>query len=69
MDDETTNLTHGLTCCDEHAWRAFHENFYQQLHNLARARGVADCDVPEIIQHLGKTFGSSTDRCHGRIEA
>lgn len=50
MDEETASLTHGLTCCDERAWRAFHEQFYQHLHNLARARGVADCDVPEIIQ-------------------
>jgi RNA polymerase sigma-70 factor (ECF subfamily) len=50
MDDETASLTHGLSCCDEHAWRAFHEQYYQQLHNLARARGVSDCDVPEIVQ-------------------
>lgn len=50
MDDETASLTHGLTCCDERAWRAFHERFYQQLHNLARARGVSDCDVPDIVQ-------------------
>jgi len=50
MDDQTASLTHGLTCCDERAWRAFHERFYQQLHNLARARGVSDCDVPEIVQ-------------------
>lgn len=50
MDDETASLTNGLACCDERAWRAFHERFYQQLHNLARARGVSDCDVPEIVQ-------------------
>jgi RNA polymerase sigma-70 factor (ECF subfamily) len=50
MDDETASLTHGLSCCDERAWRAFHERFYQQLHHLARARGVSDCEVPEIIQ-------------------
>jgi RNA polymerase sigma-70 factor, ECF subfamily len=50
MDEEIASLTHGLSCCDERAWRAFHEQFYQQLHNLTRARGVAECDVPEIIQ-------------------
>ena len=50
MDDETASLTHGLSCCDERAWRAFHERFYPHLHNLARARGVNDCDAPEIIQ-------------------
>ena len=49
MDDETASLTHGLSCCDERAWRAFHERFYQRLHNLARARGAAGCDVPEIV--------------------
>jgi len=50
MDDETASLTHGLTCCDEHAWRAFHERFYPQLRNLVRARGVADIDLPDIVQ-------------------
>lgn len=50
MDDETAKLTHDLSRCDERAWREFHERFYQQLHNLARARGVAGCDAPEIVQ-------------------
>lgn len=50
MDDETASLTHGLTCCDEHAWRTFHDRYYPQLHNLARARGVSDSDLPDIVQ-------------------
>jgi RNA polymerase sigma-70 factor (ECF subfamily) len=50
MDEQTASLTHGLSCCDERSWREFHERFYQQLHNLARARGVSDCDAPEIVQ-------------------
>lgn len=50
MDDETASLTHGLSCCDEHAWRAFHERFYPRLQNLARARSVADSDLPDIVQ-------------------
>ena len=50
MDDETSSLTHGLSCCDEHAWRVFHEHYYPQLQNLARARGVADCELPDIVQ-------------------
>lgn len=50
MDDETASLTHGLSCCDEHACRAFHERYYSQLTNLARARGVSDCDLPDIVQ-------------------
>ncbi len=50
MDDETASLTHGLSCCDEHAWRAFHERYYPQLMNLARARSAADSDLPDIVQ-------------------
>ena len=50
MDEETASLTHGLTCCDEHAWRGFHDRYYPQLINLARARGVAESDLPDIVQ-------------------
>lgn len=50
MDEETASLTHGLSCCDERAWREFHERYYPQLHGLALARGVANCDAPEIVQ-------------------
>jgi RNA polymerase sigma factor (sigma-70 family) len=50
MDDETASLTHGLSCCDEHAWRAFHDLYYPQLINLARARGMAEGDLPDIVQ-------------------
>lgn len=50
MDDETASLTHGLTCCDEHAWRAFHDRYYPQLINLTRARGAADSELPDIVQ-------------------
>lgn len=50
MDDEIPTLTHGLSCCDEAAWRTFHENFYQKLHGLAVSRGIAVCDAPVIVQ-------------------
>ncbi len=50
MDDEIATLTHGLSRCDEDAWRAFHERFYQKLHGLAVSRGTAACDAPAIVQ-------------------
>lgn len=50
MDDEIPMLTHGLSRCDEAAWRTFHERFYQRLHGLAVARGTAVCDAPGIVQ-------------------
>ena len=50
MEDELAAMTRGLSCCDETAWRAFHERCYQRLHGLAVSRGVAACDAPEIIQ-------------------
>ena len=52
MDDETTSLTHGLSCCDERVWREFHERYYPQLINLARARGISDSDLPDIVQRV-----------------
>lgn len=50
MQDETARLTQGLSRCDERAWRDFHDRYYRRLHMLARARGVAECDAPEIVQ-------------------
>ena len=50
MDEETSTLTHGLSCCDEAAWRAFHEGFYQKLRGLAISRGIQACDAPVIVQ-------------------
>ncbi len=50
MNDDTASLTHGLSRCDENAWRAFHDEYYQQIHKLACARGACDCDAPEIVQ-------------------
>jgi RNA polymerase sigma factor (sigma-70 family) len=49
-DQEIEEMTRGLSDCDEVAWRGFHEAFHQRLHHLAVSRGVAACDVPEIIQ-------------------
>jgi RNA polymerase sigma factor (sigma-70 family) len=50
MDEEISKLTHGLSSCDEGAWRTFHERFYPQLLNLARARGVNESDLPDMVQ-------------------
>jgi len=50
MDDEIPTMTHGLSCCDEGAWRLFHERFYHMLHGLAVSRGISACDAPAIVQ-------------------
>jgi len=50
MDDSIASLTRDLSCCDEHAWRAFHERYFDHLRSLAIARGAAECDAPEIVQ-------------------
>ena len=50
MDEEISKLTHGLSHCDEGAWRLFHERFYQMLHGWAVSRGAAICDAPAIVQ-------------------
>lgn len=50
MDDEISKLTHGLSHCDEGAWRLFHDCFYQLLHGWAVSRGASICDAPAIVQ-------------------
>ncbi len=50
MNDGTASLTKGLSCCDEAAWRAFHDQYYGEIHGFARSRGAAECDAPEIVQ-------------------
>jgi RNA polymerase sigma-70 factor (ECF subfamily) len=50
MDDDISTLTHGLSRCDEVAWRQFHERFYHILHSWAVSRGASACDAPAIVQ-------------------
>jgi RNA polymerase sigma factor (sigma-70 family) len=49
-EEELIHLTRGLTCCDEGAWRAFHDQHFQWLRGLVISRGVPACDAPEIVQ-------------------
>lgn len=50
MDEEISTMTHGLSRCDEAAWRLFHERFYPMLHGCAVSRGASVCDAPAIVQ-------------------
>jgi RNA polymerase sigma factor (sigma-70 family) len=49
-DQELSALTRGLSCCDESAWRVFHEQQFQKLHALVLSRGIAACDAAEVVQ-------------------
>jgi RNA polymerase sigma factor (sigma-70 family) len=52
IPDDTPSLTHGLSHCDERAWREFHERYHDFLHGLAVARGVAPADAPDLVQRV-----------------
>lgn len=50
MDEAISSLTHGLSRCDEGAWRLFHDQYFSRLHAMAAARGGSGCDASEIVQ-------------------
>ena len=52
MSSDLTSLTRGLARCDEAAWREFHTRYFGQLLKRVAARGVADCDAPDVVQRV-----------------
>lgn len=50
MDEDVVTMTRGLVACDEDAWRAFHERYFQRLLAQALARGVPEGDAQEAVQ-------------------
>jgi RNA polymerase sigma factor (sigma-70 family) len=52
MEDEVIRLTRGLVRCEDAAWRDFHARFYSRLKAQVQARGVPECEAPEVVQRV-----------------
>lgn len=50
MSRDVRSLTRGMRRAEESAWREFHELYYELLEGVARARGIAADEVPDVIQ-------------------
>lgn len=48
--DEVRSLTRAMRRADEDAWRRFHESYYDLLEAVARARGVDEGELADVIQ-------------------
>ncbi len=68
MTPDVVRLTRGLTRCDEAAWREFHACYFRFLKSMAVARGIPECEAPEVVQRVylrvlrhAKVFHSGSD--------